>query len=48
MKNRPNKTPEPTPTFVTPRAIVWLIDRELLNADRHVARGVPAAVVAHL
>jgi len=46
--DRPNKAPEPTPTSVTPRAIVRLIDRKTPTANRNVARGVPAVVVAHL
>ena len=45
---RPNKAPEPTTMAVTPRAIVRVIEMKLGNPNRHVARGAPATVVAHL
>jgi hypothetical protein len=44
----PNKAPEPTPTAVTPRATLRIIKMKQLKVDSHVARGAPAAVVAHL
>jgi hypothetical protein len=44
----PNKSPEPTPTAVTPRAIEWVVEMKQMNRSRFVARGAPAAVVAHL
>jgi hypothetical protein len=44
----PNKAPEPTPTAVTPRASLRMMKMKQLKVDRHVARGAPAAVVAHL
>jgi hypothetical protein len=44
----PNKAPEPTPTAVTPRASSPMMKMKQLKVDCHVARGAPAAVVAHL
>jgi hypothetical protein len=44
----PNKAPEPTTFAVTSRAIVGLIEMELQNPNRIVARAAPAKVVAHL
>ena len=48
MKKRPNKSPEPTPRSVTPRANESVSDMKPQNPNRHAARGVPARVVAHL
>jgi hypothetical protein len=45
---RPNKAPEPTPTAVTPRASSGMMKMKQLKVNRYVARGAPAAVVAHL
>jgi hypothetical protein len=47
-KNRPNKALEPTPTAVTPRAIDIKVEAKTWICSRYVARGAPAAVVAHL
>jgi hypothetical protein len=44
----PNKAPEPTPTAVTPRASSRMMKVKQSKVARHVARGAPAAVVAHL
>jgi hypothetical protein len=44
----PNKSPEPTPTAVTPRAIEGVAELEQMNPNRFEARGAPAVVVAHL
>jgi hypothetical protein len=44
----PNKALEPTPTAVTPRASSGMMKMKQLKVNRHVARGAPAAVVAHL
>jgi hypothetical protein len=44
----PNKPPEPTTTSVTPRAIECIAELKRMNPSRFVARGAPAAVVAHL
>jgi hypothetical protein len=44
----PNKTPEPTTTAVTPRAIECVVELKQMNRNRFEARGAPAAVVAHL
>jgi hypothetical protein len=44
----PNKTPEPTPTAVTPRAIDMKIEWKKWIAESNEARGAPAAGVAHL
>jgi len=48
MFDPPNKTPEPTPTSVTPRAFESVVELKQMNPDRFEARGAPAAVVAHL
>jgi hypothetical protein len=48
MKKRANKAPEPTPTAVTPRAIVMKFEVKNWNVESKEARGAPAAVVAHL
>ena len=48
MKNRPNKTPEPTTFAVTSRAVVGVIEMKLQNPSRDAARAAPAKVVAHL
>jgi hypothetical protein len=48
MPHRANKTPEPTPTSVTPRAIECMIEMKQMNPNRSEARGAPAVVVAHL
>ena len=44
----PNKAPEPTPSAVTPRAIVGVIELKQWSPICDAARGAPAAVVAHL
>ena len=44
----PNKAPEPTTMAVTPRAISRTIEMKPQKPNRHVARGAPAMVVAHL
>jgi hypothetical protein len=44
----PNKSPEPTPTAVTPRAIECMVELKQMNLNRFEAHGAPAAVVAHL
>ena len=44
----PNKTPEPTPTSVMPRAISWVTESKQWNAEPNPARVMPDAVVAHL
>ena len=44
----PNKSPEPTPGSVTPRAIVRAVELKPVNANRDAARVVPAPGVAHL
>ena len=44
----PNKTPEPTPTSVTPRAIESKMKCSIRIAQPKPARVAPAVVVAHL
>ena len=47
-RKRANKSPEPTVTAVTPRAIDMYFDMKLSNLMRTKARVAPAATVAHL
>ena len=44
----PNKTLEPTPGAVTPRAISRVYEAKPQTPHRHTARGAPAPGVAHL
>ncbi len=44
----PNKSPEPTPVAVMPRAISRVIEMKLQNPKRSGARVTPATGVAHL
>ena len=44
----PNKTLEPTPGAVTPRATESISEVKPQNPNRDAARGAPAMVVAHL
>ena len=44
----PNKTPEPTTTAVTPRALAPISEMKLPTDIPLAARGAPAVVVAHL
>jgi hypothetical protein len=44
----PNKALEPTPTVVMPRATLGDLERRIPRVIRTPARGMPAAVVAHL
>ena len=48
MFDPPNKTPEPTPTSVTLRAIVSSPELKLRTDNPLAARSAPAVVVAHL
>jgi len=47
-QKRPNKTPEPTPGLVTPRAMESTFEMNRRNGKRDAARGAPSPVVAHL
>ena len=44
----PNKSPEPTPVAVMPRAMLGIAEVELKNQKRSEARVTPATGVAHL
>ena len=44
----PNKSPEPTPGLVTPRAMECAFEMKRRNEKRDAARGAPSPVVAHL
>ena len=44
----PNKALEPTTTAVTPRATLSIFEMKLPTPNPHLARVVPAVVVAHL
>jgi len=44
----PNKTPEPTPTSVMPRAISRVTESKRWSAESNPARVMPDVVVAHL
>ena len=48
MKERANKSPEPTTMAVTPRAFSRVIEMKPQIENRSAARGAPAMVVAHL
>ena len=48
MTRRPNKSPEPTPTAVTPRAIEMKMESKRRKAELNEARVAPAVRVAHL
>jgi hypothetical protein len=47
-KKKPNKAPEPTPCFVTPRAFVPEMKSPNRNVFPNAARIIPAQGVPHL